>query len=193
MGRCKVDGGNQQAEADRCGEGEPEAGDEAHATLAGVTLHRGEDDARGCDGHADHLEHARLLASRQADDDRDDTPHALTGPTMLIMPIAIAAYRQPSEATPVSPATADQAASAPTNPGVPLSSATTTRTAQPASMDTKRTTAMRSERLATPPTKPEKPQATLAARASRIPVIAACLSRLRPSLPHSLSPDRHQR
>ena len=99
------------------------------------------------------------------------TPQALMGPTILIIPTAIAAYRHPSEATPMSPAATDQAASEPTNPGAPLISATTRRRTHPLSMDTRRTTAMRRERLATPPTKPEKPQATLAVRASRIPVI----------------------
>ena len=52
MTRCKVDRGEPQTEADRCGEGEPEPRDDPGTTLAGVPLQRGQDDADCGDHHA---------------------------------------------------------------------------------------------------------------------------------------------
>ena len=80
------------------------------------------------------------------------TPQAVTGPTMLTAPTAIAANMRPSAPTATTPAATLQAASAPWNPGAPLSSATGTTTAQPASIESDSTTGTRTVRLATPPT-----------------------------------------
>ena len=80
------------------------------------------------------------------------TPQAVTGPTMLTAPTAIAANIRPSAPTATAPATTLQAVSAPWNAGAPLMSAAGTTTAQPASIESDITTGTRSERLATPPT-----------------------------------------